>query len=60
MAMTDSNVAGDGQQKPEPHDTHAASDTDPERIAERVYRLMIDEVRLERARGASTGSRRRV
>ena len=44
---------GNGQDKPAP--THSEDDIDA--LAERVYRLMMREIRLERARGTAIGRR---
>ena len=54
-----SNETGGGMATAPEHADHAAPDAqiDIARLADKVYRLMREELRLERARGVSTGRR---
>jgi hypothetical protein len=55
--MADTPLAEGERQSEETRDPHSPSAVDATRVAERVYRLMMDEVRLARARGAGGGTR---
>jgi hypothetical protein len=55
--MVDAPLPDTGQESAETRDPHSSSAIDVARVAERVYRLMMDEVRLARARGAGGGTR---
>jgi hypothetical protein len=55
--MTDTTASESGGSAATAQHGSASEAPDVDRIAERVYRLMMDEVRLMRARSASGGTR---
>ena len=48
-----------GEPKP-PEDTQGVAGIDIEKLADTVYRLMLDELRMERGRGVQTPDRGRI
>jgi len=55
--MTNTTASESGASAATAQHASASPAPDVERIAERVYRMMMDEVRLMRARSASGGTR---
>jgi hypothetical protein len=55
--MADTPLPDSGRESAETRDPQSPGAIDATRVAERVYRLMMDEVRLARARGAGGGTR---
>jgi hypothetical protein len=58
MSTAETNSAPD-QSAPE-QKRPSASAIDPQKLADKVYRLMLADIRLERARGMSTTRRREI